>query len=110
MLHVPYTIRFSSFCRVKPPNREGWAVQLNAGSGVLEGYQSSRTLHHTFLLFCRAETPNLEGWAVQLNAGSGVLESYQCDEYYADAEGSLRKADMLANNEDPLREEANDAI
>ena len=85
-------------------------MQLNAGSGILEGYQSSRTLHYTFLLFCRAETPNLEGWGVQLNAGSGVLESHQCDEYCADAEGSLRKADMLADNEDPLREEDDNAI
>jgi hypothetical protein len=47
---------------------------------------------------------------VQLNAGSGVLESYQGNECCADAEGSLKKADMSADNEDPLREEAHYAI
>jgi len=47
---------------------------------------------------------------VQLNAGSGILENYQGEENCANAEVSLRKADMLADNEAPLREETDDAI
>ena len=41
-----------------------------------------------------------------MNAGSSILESYLGERYCADTEGNLRKVDMLADNEDPLREEA----
>jgi len=74
-----------------------------------EAAGTSGTLHHTLFFFI-AEPPNWESWAVQLNAGSGVLKSYQCDEYGTDAEGSPRKADIFADNEDPLRDEADGAV
>jgi len=45
-----------------------------------------------------------------LNARRGILESDQGDEYRTDAEGSMGKADMLAKDEAPLREEGDDAI
>ena len=71
---------------------------------------ASGTLYHTFLLSRREEPLSWGRWSVQLNAGSSVLESYQCDKYCADAEGSLGKVDMFIDNDDPLKEETNDAV
>ena len=45
-----------------------------------------------------------------MNAGCGILECDQGNEYRSDAEGGMGKADMLADDEAPLREESDDAI
>lgn len=47
---------------------------------------------------------------MQLNAGSGILESYQANTHCADVKGSLKKANIVADNEEPLREEADEAV
>jgi hypothetical protein len=45
-----------------------------------------------------------------LNAGRGILECDQGNKYRTDAEGGIGKANMLADDEAPLKEESDDAI